>query len=77
MPSDKNGACAKGKGFEDIGPTPEAAIDKHGNAACNTLDNLGQALDSSAAALFGASAVVRNDDAVDAISNLRLCRLNR
>ena len=56
--ADADGAGSHGEGFEEIRAASEAAIDEHGHLAVYGVDDLGQAADAGAFAVFTAATVV-------------------
>src|SRR5690242_14332194 len=54
-PADAHGTRPERERFHDVGATPEAAVDQHGQTAAGDCHDLRQSLDGGAAAVLGAA----------------------
>src|SRR5262245_34463596 len=76
-PADANGICAERQRFGDICSPAKPSIDEHGNLSTHAFHDFRQAFDGRAIALFSAPAVIRYDDAVNAMLDCKLSVLAR
>ena len=60
--------------LEHVGAAADAAVDEHRNAVADLGHDFGQRLDRRAPGFRGASAVVRHQDAVEAVLDGRAAR---
>ena len=67
-------AAPRGQGDQDVGATPEAAVDEDGNTSRCSFQNFGEALDRRPSRLLGAPAMIRTDDRVRAVRSRRAPR---
>src|SRR5262245_1189219 len=65
-PPDTDRIGAERERLEGVGAAADAAVHEHGDAAVHGRRHLGKAVDRRAAAVLGATAMVRYDDPVDA-----------
>src|SRR5580692_7898510 len=72
--TDPYAGSAEGEGLEDVGAAPDAAIQKNRRASAHRISDLRQAFQRGAQRFFIASAVVGNNDAIDAVFD-RQCRV--
>ena len=68
-PADTDRGRAEGERLEDVRAAPHAAVDQHRHAPADRSGDLGQAIERRAKRLLVAAAVVRDDDAVDAVGH--------
>ena len=71
-PADTHGRRPERQRLEQVGASPEAAIDQQRDTAAHGGRDLGEGFDAGEAGVFRATAVVRHEDPVDAVLDTAL-----